>query len=226
MRVVRALLVLFVVLGALAASLISFDRPSPLASGTEPARPLRLAVVGDSLSAGASRYLGNGLDDGTWITTVVGKDVEFVGGWARSGATPERMAEHVRPVADVDVLVILAGTNAVRLHRSLADEAASYRSIVETVRPRSVLVAAIPPYRWQPAAAVEYNRDLRELTREEGWAWGDPWGFARDGSGWVPGVSSDGTHPAGPAQYRRLGLAMRELIEGVDERDDVVLAAE
>lgn len=226
MRVVRALFVVVIVIAALAVSARTLDGSQPQAVGTAVSSPVRLAVVGDSLSAGASRYLGNGLDDGTWITSAEGDDIEFVGGWARSGATPEQMARHVRPVPDVDVLVILAGTNAVRLHRTLAEEASAYRDIVRAVRPRSVLIAALPPYDWQPDAAAAYNRALRELAVAEGWLWGDPWAFARDGSTWVDGVSADGTHPAGPAQYRRLGGAMRELILRVHDDQVLTLASE
>ncbi|TCU85924.1 GDSL-like lipase/acylhydrolase family protein [Curtobacterium sp. PhB191] len=226
MRVVRALLVVVIVIAAFAVSARALDGPQPQAVGTAVSAPVRLAVVGDSLSAGASRYLGNGLDDGTWITSAVGDDIEFVGGWARSGATPDQMARHVQPVPDVDVLVILAGTNAVRLHRTLAEEADAYRDVVRSIRPHSVIIAALPPYDWQPDAAAAYNRALRELAVSEGWLWGDPWKFARDGSTWVDGVSADGTHPAGPDQYRRLGDAMRELILRAHDDEAITLAAE
>lgn len=210
---------------AIALSLVTVDRATLLAADDGgPVQSTRLAVVGDSLSAGKTKFLGNGLDDGTWISSAVGQGVEFAGGWARSGATPERMAEHVRPVDDVDILVILAGTNAVRLHKTLAQEAASYRRIVSVVRPRQVLVSAIPPYAWQPTAAERYNRDLRRLAKAEGWSWGDPWSFARDGRQWKPGVSEDGTHPAGPEQYRALGSSMRSLIDEVLSRTSGAVA--
>ncbi|WP_186377272.1 SGNH/GDSL hydrolase family protein [Curtobacterium pusillum] len=226
MRVMRWVLVGIVVVTAVTLSMVTVDRSTPLAAGSGRPGPLRIAVVGDSLSAGRSRFLGNGLDDGTWITSAVGDGIEFVGGWARSGATPDQMAESVRPVSDVDVLVILAGTNAVRLHRTLGVEAAAYRSIVRTVHPRTVLIAAIPPYHWQPHAAMEYNQDLRRLADREGWSWGDPWKFARNGAGWVQGVSDDGTHPAGARQYRELGSSMRTLIEHARDDHAIPLAAD
>ncbi|MFS0730181.1 SGNH/GDSL hydrolase family protein [Curtobacterium sp. 1P10AnD] len=210
---------------AFALSLVTVQRATLLAADDGGSvQNARLAVVGDSLSAGTTKFLGNGLDDGTWIPSAVGDGVEFAGGWARSGATPQRMAENVRPVDDVDVLVILGGTNAVRLHKTLAEEASSYRRIVSVVRPREVLVAAIPPYAWQPSAAERYNRDLRLLAEAEGWSWGDPWSFARDGRRWKPGVSEDGTHPAGPEQYRSLGSSMRSLIDKVLSRTSGAVA--
>jgi hypothetical protein len=174
--------------------------------------PLRVAVVGDSLSAGRSRFLGNGLDDESWMRYAEGDPIEFAGGWARSGARPDQMAAEVQPVADVDVLVLLAGTNAVRTGKTLAEEATYYDQIVSTVRPETVLVSAIPPYRTHESAALAYNTALRALSEDRGWTWVDPWGFARQGDDWTDGFSVDGMHPAGPEQYAALGDSFRRII--------------
>jgi hypothetical protein len=175
-------------------------------------QPLRVAIVGDSLTAGGSGFLGNGLDDEAWMSYADGGGIEYVGGWARAGATPEQMAQAVEPITDVDVLVILAGTNAVRLGESVMDESAAYRRIADTIRPDQVLVSSIPPYRAHAAAAIVYNEELRALVESEGWRWIDPWTAARDGDDWAPGFSVDGIHPAGPAQYGVLGESFRRLI--------------
>lgn len=213
MRTLRIATITGVVVAAVLASMLQTGTTSdPQAAAGASGGPVRFAVVGDSLSAGRSRFLGNGLDDESWATYASGAGVAFVGGWARSGASPDVMAEHVRPVEDVDVLVILAGTNAVRLRKSLREETRSYRRIVSVIRPHHVVIAAIPPYRWQPRAAAEYNRGLEELAGSEGWTWADPWGFARRGSGWAPGASIDGTHPANAEEYRLLGLQLRGII--------------
>ncbi|MFJ4297484.1 SGNH/GDSL hydrolase family protein [Curtobacterium sp. NPDC089689] len=174
--------------------------------------PLRVAVVGDSLSAGRSRFLGNGLDDEAWMAYADGDGIEYVGGWARSGATPDEMAEAVQPIDAVDVLVVLAGTNAVRTGRTMAQETAAYERIVEVIRPKRVLVSSIPPYRAHAAAALVYGKELRNVVAERGWTWVDPWAAARDGDDWAPGFSTDGTHPAGPEQYRILGESFRRII--------------
>jgi len=174
--------------------------------------PLRVAVVGDSLSAGRSRFLGNGLDDESWMTYADGAGIEFAGGWARSGARPDQMAAGVRPIVDVDVLVILAGTNAVRTGKTMAEEAMYYERIVSTVDAKTVLVSSIPPYRAHAAAALAYNEALRAFTEEHGWTWVDPWTVARDGDDWAEGFSTDGMHPAGPAQYAVLGQSFRRII--------------
>jgi hypothetical protein len=185
---------------------------APEQSTAPSAAPIRVAVVGDSLSAGRSRFLGNGLDDESWMTYANGDGIEFVGGWARAGARPDQMADAVRPIAHVDVLVVLAGTNAVLHGERVSDVAHSYERIADTVGADRVLVSAIPPYTAHAEAALTYNRDLRSLTQREGWTWVDPWTDARHGDAWAAGFSVDGVHPAGPEQYAVLGRAFRALI--------------
>lgn len=177
-----------------------------------PAAPIRVAIIGDSLSAGRSRFLANGLDDESWMRYANGDGIQFVGGWARFGATPTQMSEAVGAIDRVDVLVILAGTNAVRTGKTVADEVPAYERIVSVVRPRRVVISSIPPYRRHPAAALQFNQDLRRLTVAQGWIWADPWAIARDGDDWAEGFSADGTHPAGPAQYEVLGESFRRII--------------
>lgn len=222
--VVVALVSAFVVAALVWASAASLHdtESTPIAADATPSAPLRVAVVGDSLSAGHSRFLGNGLDEDSWMTYAVGDGIEFVGGWARAGATPEQMADAVRPVGRVDVLVVLAGTNAVLHQETVADTARFYDRITTIVQADRVLVSAIPPYRAHAAEALTYNRDLRALTRDRGWTWVDPWPAARDGDAWAPGFSTDGVHPAGPRQYAVLGRALRQLI--LEHRPSSVLA--
>lgn len=211
LSLVIALLVALFVAGDLVPTFREPDSTPQAAERTAPA-PLRVAVVGDSLSAGRSHFSGNGLDDESWMTYAEGEGIQYAGGWARSGATPEQMAAAVQSISDVDVLVILAGTNAVRTGKTLADEAPAYEQIVAVVRPKRVVVARIPPYRFHAAAALQYNDDLRAFTEAHGWSWADPWAVARDGDDWAEGFSTDGTHPAGPAQYEVLGEAFRRII--------------
>lgn len=199
-----------VVVAAFAVPVLTVEPTAPQAAEIVPSGPLRVAVVGDSLSAGRSKFLGNGLDDESWMTYAQGAGVEYAGGWARAGATPDEMAGNVQHIDDVDVLVILAGTNAVRVGRTFPEERAAYERIARVVGARHVIVSDIPPYRWKPRAAATYAAALEAFTREQGWYWYDPWTFARAGDGWAAGVTSDGTHPADAAEYRRLGLSMRQ----------------
>lgn len=208
---VIALLVALFVAGDLVPTFREPDSTPQAAERTAPA-PIRVAVVGDSLSAGRSHFSGNGLDDESWMTYAEGEGIQYMGGWARSGATPDQMAAAVQPISDVDVLVILAGTNAVRDGTTLVEEASAYEQIVDVVRPKRVIVARIPPYRSHAGAALRYNDDLRGFAESRGWTWVDPWTAARDGDDWAEGFSTDGMHPAGPKQYAVLGQAFRRII--------------
>lgn len=203
---------LAVVVGAFAVPVLTVERTAPQAAEVTPERDLRVAVVGDSLSAGRSGFLGNGLDDKSWMTYAEGDGIEFAGGWARAGATPDEMAAGVRPIPDVDVLVILAGTNAVRTDKTFAQERSAYEEIASTINARQVIVSDLPPYRWKPRALRTYARELRTFATDRGWEWVDPWTFARSGTGWAAGVTTDGTHPADAAEYRRLGEAFRSIL--------------
>jgi len=172
---------------------------------------VRVAIVGDSLTAGGGRMLSDGLDANTWMTYARGDGVEWVGGWAKGGSTIQEQAAAVAPVADVDVLVLMSGTNDVRRGIGFAESAASYDAVVAVVAPRHVVVAAIPPYDRSPAAAAVYQRALERHVLERGWTWTDPWGFARDGLVFAAGTSPDGIHPT-TAGYQRLGESLRETI--------------
>ncbi|NIJ06133.1 SGNH/GDSL hydrolase family protein [Frigoribacterium faeni] len=185
---------------------------------------VRVAIVGDSLTAGGGRLLSDGLDADTWMTYAQGDGVEWVGGWAKGGSTVQEQAAAVAPVADVDVLVLMSGTNDVRKGIGFAESAASYDSVVATIAPRHVVVAAIPPYDRSPAAAAVYQRALERFVHERGWTWTDPWGFARDGLVFAPGTSPDGIHPT-TAGYQRLGESLRgTILEVGGVRDDLLQA--
>jgi lysophospholipase L1-like esterase len=190
----------------------------PVAAATvAAAAPVRFAVVGDSLSSGTHGPVvskPSELTDMEWETSANGDGLEYVGGWARPGATPDQMAAAVQPIANVDVLVILAGTNAVRTHRTLASEKTNYESIVRTMGAEHVLVVGLPPYTKQPEAALTYDHELRRFVEERGWDWADPWGFARSGTTWRAGVSTDGTHPL-RAGYAQLGRNLHAAIASV-----------
>jgi lysophospholipase L1-like esterase len=185
---------------------------------------VRVAIVGDSLTAGGGRLLSDGLDANTWMTYARGDGVEWVGGWARGGSTIQEQAAAVTPVADVEVLVLMSGTNDVRKGIGFAEAAASYDAVVATIAPEHVVVAAIPPYDRAPAAAAVYQRALERHVLERGWTWTDPWGFARDGLVFAAGTSPDGIHPT-TAGYQRLGEALRETILDVGGAGDDLLQA-
>lgn len=182
---------------------------------------VRTAVVGDSLSAGRSKFLGNGLDDKSWMTYAQGHGVQYVGGWARAGALPQEMAAAVQPVRDVDVLVILAGTNTVGRSATEPGDEASFRQIVKVIDPERVVISAIPPFGPNQLAALTYNRQLEQFAIDQGWTFTDPWGWARTGANgrnWKSGISADSVHPATPAGYEHLGDVLHATIVSVGRR--------
>jgi len=188
--------------------------PSPTAHPSLGTRgnPARVAIVGDSLTAGGARTIpAMGLDQDTWMTYAQGNGVTWVGGWAMGGATVQTMAQNARPIPRVDVLVLMAGTNDVRHHVTFAQSASSYVSIVTTIHPRHVIIGAIPPYDADPMAAAAYAKQLKAFARAKGWGYTDPWHFARDGQNYAAGVSNDGIHPM-TGGYRIIGHEYREAI--------------
>lgn len=179
---------------------------------------VRVAIVGDSLTAGGGRLLSAGLTPNTWMTYAMGSGIDYVGGYAKGGSTIEEQAAAARPVGAVDALVLMSGTNDVRLGIPFDKAAPSYDEVVSTIGAAHVIVAGIPPYDRNPAAAARYEKKLEAFVAERGWTFVDPWGFARDGDRYAPGVSQDGIHPT-TAGYRQLGENLRRaILDTVDRR--------
>ncbi|MCD2444040.1 SGNH/GDSL hydrolase family protein [Agromyces sp. SYSU K20354] len=188
------------------------EAPSVAPPTRQPSLPVRVAIVGDSLTAGGgARLLSEGLDSRTWMTYAKGDGIEYAGGWAMGGSTVETMAENVRPIVDVDVLVLMGGTNDVRNHTDFASVAPNYDAIVDVVRPGRVVIGAIPPLDSNPDEAARFNWKLKQYVAKKGWDYVDPWGFARDGGFFAPGTSYDGIHPTTHG-YALVGKAYRDAI--------------
>lgn len=180
--------------------------PPPTAADSP---PLRLAIVGDSLSAGRTASIANGLDASTWVSWATDDHLVYAGGWAVAGATTTAMANGITPITDVDVLVILAGTNNVGYGVPWDQTVIDLSRIVETMDARHTVVSAIPPFDRFAAEARDYNLTLSALAASRGWDFIDPWVEQRDGDHWATGRSIDGGHPVEDG-YRLLGLAIRD----------------
>lgn len=183
----------------------------PAAGGSAAGKGVRVAIVGDSLTAGGGRSLSEGLTANTWMTYANGNGIDYVGGWAVGGTTIQQMAAAVKPIPKVDVLVLMAGTNDVRHDISFADSQASYEKVIATLKPEHVIIGAIPPNDRHPRLAARYEQRLRTYALTQGYDFVDPWGFARDGDVYAIGTSLDGIHPT-TAGYRTIGLAYRDAI--------------
>jgi len=74
--------------------------------------PIRIAVIGDSITSWNPPYLG---DPGqSWVTTATSDAMPLVGGWALPGAPIADMEANLT-YAPADVFVIMAGTNDLQI---------------------------------------------------------------------------------------------------------------
>jgi phospholipase/lecithinase/hemolysin len=170
---------------------------SPAATGP-PAQsePVRMAVVGDSISYGDSAdFPGGALGDASWVRWAVDERLVFAGGWAVPGAVTEAMAENVRPY-DADVLVILAGTNDLAFGIPAEQTMANLARIAETAGVGRVVLVGIPPNDFLADAVTHYNAALRSFAAEQRWEFADAAAPLRaDGNTFGEGMTWDGVHP-------------------------------
>lgn len=173
----------------------SVSRPAGL-----PGAPLRVVVVGDSVTAADSGSVAEGrFGPGSWAYTADQDGVDVIGGWAVKGATTEAMAGGVGP-ANADTLVIMGGTNDVLQGLPWARSAAAIRQIVRTAGVPDVVLCSIVPSAVDPAGVAAYNQQLAGLAAAEGWQLVDPDVAVRTADGsWAAGMSEDGTHPTATA---------------------------
>ncbi|MFC7573739.1 SGNH/GDSL hydrolase family protein [Klenkia terrae] len=168
--------------------------PGEQGTSTRPApRPVTFTVVGDSITAGRVPDGVTVADSGSWVPAAAGGSLQFVPGWAVSGATTEDMRAGVVPVS-ADVVVIMGGTNDLQ-KVSAETTAADVLAIAQTVRAGQVVLAAIPPNDTAPTLATALNRRLGQLADQQGWVFVDPWTPVADQGRYVPGASADGVHP-------------------------------
>lgn len=179
------------------------------------AAPIRVAVVGDSNTTGLSGTLEHGIAAGqSWVAQLHEPRFVVVGGWARDGASTALMAEQLKPLEDVDVLVLMGGTNDPPLGIDQASTITNLHEIVDIVRPRSVVLSSIPPIQAVPERATALNDDLRETAVESKWRFADPWAPLRASGGtWKTPYLRDGIHTTA-AGYALVG---RELEEAVSD---------
>ncbi len=175
--------------------------------------PLRLAVVGDSLSVGLSPdFTAEDLDESSYVYWALGDDVVLAGGTAEPGATSLQQRDRARAVA-ADVLVLALGTNDLAWGLSFDETAAALVDIEGIVGAPRVLLLSIPPLEPElgPTTPV-FNRRLRRLAADQGWEFVDAAAAVRDGDAWAAGMTTDGVHytvEAARAVGEALGAALR-----------------
>lgn len=217
LRRTSALLALLISAGAVTACTTPPPTATPAETGAasevveEVALPLRVAVVGDSNTTGFKTTLADGIDAGAaWISLVPQAQIKYAGGWAQNGATSTAMRENIKPLQDVDVLVIMAGTNNIAMGMPDDVLAADLTAIAATVGARHTVLSSIPPFDARPEDATVLNARLASLASANGWSFMDPWATLRTPAGkWMDIYRLDGLHTT-PDGYQTMALALRD----------------
>lgn len=193
-------------------------------------RPIRVAAVGDSHTAGVltgqkSVALNPTNPEPTsWLHYVLNECDVWAGGWAVGGASVEDMIGGVTAPIDADVLVIMAGWNNLGGENS---SGVSFQPILDsidriaaTAGVRKVILSAVPPYVYDPARGVAYNAALKVHAAEQGWNWVDPWATIRtsDTGEYLPGMTIDTYHTT-PQGASIGGAVIGREIASVERRD-------
>jgi lysophospholipase L1-like esterase len=184
---------------------------APASPGATPADPVTFGVVGDSITA----WIGK--EDGSW-TSYVGTDgVLFTGeGWARNGAPLALMEQNTHEL-DVDVLVVLGGTNDLASDSSTRARLGLVSRIVENSGVDRVVVSAVPPFDPDPALSTAWNRELEKYAAAEGYRFADSWAGSRTDTGaFVAAHTVDGIHPT-PGAASRAAAVIREAVIAAEE---------
>jgi lysophospholipase L1-like esterase len=185
---------------------------------TDRTHPARFAAVGDSLTV--SYVVPGSLRPGQarpapWPVAASYDGLEYAGGWAVSGATTDEMADGIRPIADLDALVIMGGTNNLYEGRGFQGAVRDFDRICAVCPAPTVLVAAIPPYELNPPAASDFNTRAHDLAADRGWRWADPWTDLRGPDGrWAAELRCDGVHPR-PEGYALVAAAFHRILGGL-----------
>lgn len=192
------------------------------------AQPRTATAAGSAITY---TYAGDSITnpDNSWSwTRYLGDDtITTPGGVGISGATSAVVSNAVTPRA-VDVLVIMVGTNDVRLGVSRSTTVANVQQIAATAGAQHVVVAALPPSNLTDygsdhidRAAGNYAtaRDLQADAAAHGWLYVDPFSSVRrNDNTWAINASGDGVHPTAATGEKyvgpRMAVAIRQAVEG------------
>lgn len=173
---------------------------------------VRMAVVGDSITAADSPDLASGdLGAQSWVAHAIGDDIAFAGGWAEWGARTAQMADAITQPFDAQVLVILAGTNDAHGGDLASDVGEQLVRIVDRADVDTVVLSSIPPLETAPGRADAVNAFLEPFAEQQGWTWVDAAAGLRDGEGFAAGTSYDGVHLT-ESGARILGTAIADAV--------------
>jgi lysophospholipase L1-like esterase len=183
----------------------------PTASPTPEA--ITFGVVGDSITAWTDRQ-GTPQPAGSWTTYANRDGVSFTElGWAQNGARLAEMGLNMKPVS-ADVLVVVAGTNDLRLPTTLPERLLLLDAIVLRANVEDVIISSVPPLNAAPQLSTAWNSALREHAAGMGWKFVDAWADVRAQNGtFATGTTPDGLHPTAEAA-EAAGAALHDAILG------------
>lgn len=180
---------------------VAQESPAPEPSDT--AAPVRVAIIGDSLTAANSDDFPRGdIGDVSWAYYAIGDGVTFVGGYAEAGAPTTALAPKA-PRPDADALIIAAGTNDVGTGVSFDATTAALERMAASVNARRVIVLSTPPRADElTPTTTDFNAELEALAASEGWEYVDSASTVRTDTGWADGMTADGIHYTQEAAIR------------------------
>ncbi|OUD86554.1 hypothetical protein BC477_01075 [Clavibacter michiganensis subsp. michiganensis] len=136
----------------------------------------RIVVMGDSNTNGFVGTLPQGIDQGmAYVDYVVGDPLTFAGGWGTDGATSTVMAANTPTVEDVDVALIMIGTNNRIAGVPDTQLDADILQTVEKLAPKETVILGIPPQNASPETPPEVNAHLEQFADAQGYHFFNPW---------------------------------------------------
>ena len=186
---------------------------------------MTVAVLGDSHTTGFSGTLEKGTAAGTaWVAQLPSDQFSVVGGWAVDGSPASAMADAAGGLPEVEVVVVMAGTNDIALGVPTEVTLQQITRIADAARAATLVLCAIPPLNGAPDAAQQLNASIEAHASTHGWLFIDPWVQMRNPDGtWVAQYLTDGVHTSAEgyaAAGRRIADQMGELLLRPDGGDE------
>lgn len=219
--IVAALLLTLTGCASVPADAAEIEPATPSVTRGSSVHPVRVAVVGDSLTVGrAIPLLTASPSADTWTFDVdASREFKVIGGWAQRGASSEVMAQAAPELRGVDVLIVLSGSNNFREGVEFPQHTANLDEIARKIPADHTVLIAMPPMQKLAATGEipERNALLAGFAADRGWNWLDPWGaysIAQPYSWADPAMAKDGIHPTEAIQHE-VGVAITNYLHGI-----------
>lgn len=157
--------------------------------------PVTFASEGDSISALADNA-GN-IIRWSWVRdAAVAGGVKYIGVYMRAGATTAELVRNAKPTL-ANVMVVMGGTNDVSTGVPTSSTLNNIAAVFGHTGGKVKILSAVAPRNIYPAQTLTLNYWLRQLAKQHGYVFIDPWVSVRNANGtWKAGANSDSTHPS------------------------------